>query len=220
MKKIRRILKPTLLAISIIIFVIITRLLLIDKLSYFDSKVYEIVTSIKCKPVTMFFRVITVFSNMWFVMLLTAIIMIISRNKKRTFYISLNYKYLKYYIIISLMKFIICFLLNQVFKFIFTRERPLGINLISEKGYSFPSGHSMISVAFYGFLAYMYLHSNKSRKNRLITIIAFAILALLIGISRIYLGVHYASDVLAGFALSLAYLIIYVSLFYNEKKRF
>ena len=78
----------------------------------------------------------------------------------------------------------------------------------------------MISVAFYGFLAYMYLHSNKSRKNRLITIIFFVVLAFLIGISRIYLGVHYASDVLAGFALSLAYLIIYVSLFYNAKKRF
>jgi len=206
MKKIRKFLKPIILAISIIIFVIITRLLLIDKISSFDSKVYEIITSIKCKPVTMFFKVITVFSNTWFVMLLTAIIMIISKNKKRTFYISLNV--------------IICFLLNQVFKFIFARERPLGINLISEDGYSFPSGHSMISVAFYGFLAYMYLHSNKSRKNRLITIIFFVVLAFLIGISRIYLGVHYASDVLAGFALSLAYLIIYVSLFYNAKKRF
>ncbi len=205
MKKIRQILKPIIFAFSIIIFVAIVRLLLLDKVSIFDNKVYSIVSKIKCDPVTYFFKTITKLCSMWFVILLTAIIMVFGKNKKKSFYIALNV--------------LLCFLLNQFFKFIFTRERPIGINIISEVGYSFPSGHSMISVAFYGFLAYMYLHSNKSKKKRLLVIISFVLLALLIGISRIYLGVHYASDVLAGFALSLAYLILYVSIFYNEKKR-
>lgn len=205
MKKIRKILKPIIFSICIIIFVVIARLLLMDKVSGFDNKVYKIVTSIKCDPVTSFFKFITMFCSMWFVMLLTAIIMIFDKNKKRAFYIALNV--------------VLCFLLNQVFKFIFTRERPVGINIITENGYSFPSGHSMVGVAFYGFLAYMFLHSHKSRKKRLLIICSFIVLAILIGISRIYLGVHYASDVLAGFALSLAYLILYVVLFYNEKKR-
>ena len=205
MKKIRKILKPIIFSICIIIFVVIARLLLMDKVSGFDNKVYKIVTSIKCDPVTSFFKFITMFCSMWFVMLLTAIIMVFDKNKKRAFYIALNV--------------VLCFLLNQVFKFIFTRERPVGINIITENGYSFPSGHSMIGVAFYGFLAYMFLHSHKSRKKRLLIICFFIVLAILIGISRIYLGVHYASDVLAGFALSLAYLILYVVLFYNEKKR-
>ena len=198
MKKIRKILKPIIFSICIIIFVVIARLLLMDKVSGFDNKVYKIVTSIKCDPVTSFFKFITMFCSMWFVMLLTAIIMIFDKNKKRAFYIALNV--------------VLCFLLNQVFKFIFARERPLGINLISEDGYSFPSGHSMVGVAFYGFLAYMFLHSHKSRKKRLLIICSFIVLTILIGISRIYLGVHYASDVLAGFALSLAYLILYVVL--------
>ena len=85
--------------------------------------------------------------------------------------------------------------------------------------YSFPSGHSMISVAFYGFIGYLFLHSKRDKKIRIFVIISAMILTLLIGISRIYLGVHYASDVLAGFVLSLAYLILFVSIFYNEKKR-
>lgn len=206
MKKTRQILKPIIFAFSIIIFVTLTRLLLLDKVSVFDNKIYDLILKIKCDPVTYFFKTITMTCSTWFVMLVTAIIMIFSKNKKKTFYIGLNV--------------VLCFLLNQAFKMIFTRERPVGINLINENGYSFPSGHSMMSVAFYGFLAYMYLHSKRSRKNRLLVIISFILLALLIGTSRIYLGVHFASDVLAGFALALAYLILYVTIFYNEKKRF
>ena len=206
MKRIRKYFKPILFAFCIILFVLIVRLLLTDKVSSFDNKVYEIVTSIKCEPITKFFKFITMFCSMWFVFLLTAIIMLFDKNKKKTFYIALNV--------------LLCFLLNQVFKFIFVRSRPDGIGIINESGYSFPSGHSMLSVAFYGFLAYLVLHSKISKKKRLVFIIVTIILTFLIGISRIYLGVHYASDVLAGFALSLAYLILYVSLFYNEKKRF
>ena len=205
MRKIRKILKPLLFAFSIILFVFIARLLLMDKVNTLDEKVFSIVTKIKCEPVTKFFKVITMFCSMWFVFLLTAIIMVFDKNKKKTFYIALNV--------------VLCFLLNQVFKFIFVRERPDSINLINVNGYSFPSGHSMISVAFYGFLAYIVLHSNLSKKKRLLFTMLMIVLAFLVGISRIYLGVHYASDVLAGFALSLAYLIIYISVFYNEKKR-
>lgn len=205
MKKTRQILKPIIFAFSIIIFVALARLLLLDKVSVFDNKIYDFILKIKCDPVTYFFKTITMTCSTWFVMLVTAIIMIFSKNKKKTFYIGLNV--------------VLCFLLNQAFKMIFTRERPVGINLINENGYSFPSGHSMMSVAFYGFLAYMYLHSKRSKKNRLLVIISFILLVLLIGISRIYLGVHFASDVLAGFALALAYLILFVTIFYNEKKR-
>ncbi|MBQ4030439.1 MAG: phosphatase PAP2 family protein [Bacilli bacterium] len=205
MKKIRKVLKPIIFAVCLIIFVVLARLLLADKVSGFDNKVYNLVIKLKCDPVTFIFKVITTCCSMWFVALLTLLIMIFGKDKKKAYYIALN--------------LILCFLLNQLFKYIFSRERPIGINLIKETGYSFPSGHSMMSVAFYGFIGYIFLHSKRDKKIRILVILSTMILSLLIGISRIYLGVHYASDVLAGFVLSLAYLILFVSIFYNEKKR-
>lgn len=81
-----------------------------------------------------------------------------------------------------------------------------------KNGYSLPSGHSMVSMAFYGYLIYLiYRHiNNKYIKWSLITLLSLLIIS--IGISRIYLGVHYTSDVLAGFLVAISYLIIYINI--------
>lgn len=102
-------------------------------------------------------------------------------------------------------------ILNQLLKRILQRPRPEEFRIINESGYSFPSGHSMISMAFYGYLIYLIYKyvKNKYLKWALITILGMLIIS--IGISRIYLGVHYTSDVLAGFLISISYLIIFVS---------
>lgn len=102
--------------------------------------------------------------------------------------------------------------LNQLLKRIVQRPRPEEFRIINESGYSFPSGHSMISMAFYGFLIYLIYKNvkNKYLKWSLMTILGLLIIS--IGISRIYLGVHYTSDVLAGFLISISYLIIYTSI--------
>lgn len=103
-------------------------------------------------------------------------------------------------------------ILNQLLKRILQRPRPEEFRIINESGYSFPSGHSMISMAFYGFLIYLIYKKvkNKYLKWTLITILGTLIIS--IGISRIYLGVHYTSDVLAGFLIAISYLIIYISI--------
>ena len=70
----------------------------------------------------------------------------------------------------------------------------------------------MISMAFYGFLIYLSIKYLKNKKLKIILLTLLSVLIIFIGISRIYLGVHYTSDVLAGFMISLCYLIIYTSL--------
>jgi len=93
-------------------------------------------------------------------------------------------------------------------KLFFSRPRPLTPLLEAVKGFSFPSGHAMSSVTFYGLLMYIVWHevTNKTLKWTLIAFFALFILA--IGFSRIYLRVHYASEVLAGFAMGAIWLVI------------
>lgn len=103
-------------------------------------------------------------------------------------------------------------LLNQILKNIVQRPRPTEFRMIDESGYSFPSGHSMASAAFYGFLIYLVYKKVKNKKLKITIITLLSLLIILIGISRIYLGVHYTSDVLAGFFVSISYLTIYISI--------
>lgn len=103
-------------------------------------------------------------------------------------------------------------LLNNILKLIVRRARPTGFRLIAETGYSFPSGHSMVSMAFYGYLIYLIYKNVRSKKLRWTLITCFSLLILIIGMSRIYLGVHYTTDVFAGFLFSLGYLVIYTKL--------
>lgn len=196
--------KPIIFSMSILIFVFMVRLLLADQVHYFDEFVYKYVTYFKNDYLTTFFKIMSFLASTTFLLFVTVFIMVFIKKKNVGFYVGLN--------------ILLCFLLNQSVKLVFGRARPEFINLIEEGGYSFPSGHSMVSLAFYGFFIYMIFHKRYSKKKKVLLSIPFALLTLLIGISRIYLGVHYASDVLAGFALSMAYLIIYVKLFYKKIK--
>lgn len=110
-----------------------------------------------------------------------------------------------------LSNLVIITVLNQFLKIILQRPRPTDYRIIEETGYSFPSGHSMISMAFYGYLIYLIYKYVKNKYIKWISIVLLSILICSIGVSRIYLGVHYTSDVLGGFFISISYLIIYIS---------
>ena len=107
---------------------------------------------------------------------------------------------------------VIVTLLNQLLKRIIQRPRPEGYRLITENGYSFPSGHSMVSMAFYGFIIYLIWKLVKNKKIKYLETGILGIFIFLIGFSRIYLWVHYASDVVGGFAISIAYLIMFTNI--------
>lgn len=98
-------------------------------------------------------------------------------------------------------------LLNLGLKHWFGRLRPEN-SLIVEQGFSYPSGHSMGSLIYYGFLGYLVIRSQRGKSLKLLLGIGFITLILLIGFSRIYLGVHYPSDVLAGFSAGTVWLLL------------
>ncbi|HET6854213.1 MAG TPA: phosphatase PAP2 family protein [Pyrinomonadaceae bacterium] len=100
-------------------------------------------------------------------------------------------------------------LLNTILKLAFKRTRPIPFfNLSTPETYSFPSGHSLMSACFFGALAALLTARIKSRRLRIIIWIVATAMFLLIGLSRIYLGVHYTTDVIAGFAAALIWVLM------------
>jgi len=99
-------------------------------------------------------------------------------------------------------------LFNDLLKWVFHRARPQIHPLITETGYSFPSGHSMSSIVIYGMLMFFLVLFFQKRWAKRAVIILLSLLILFIGISRIYLGVHYPSDVIAGFSAGGVWLVV------------
>ncbi len=93
-------------------------------------------------------------------------------------------------------------------KALFQRKRPLAPLLKAVRGLSFPSGHAIMSTTFYGLLLYIILNETGLAWVRITMIFVLVMLILLIGYSRVYLRVHYASDVIAGFIIGLLWLLI------------
>jgi undecaprenyl-diphosphatase len=93
-------------------------------------------------------------------------------------------------------------LLNTILKVLFHRARPDIVHLVKAGGYSFPSGHAMVATAFYGVIGYLLWLNLRSRsKPSWYIVVCTFVLIISIGISRIYLGVHYPSDVIAGYVV-------------------
>jgi undecaprenyl-diphosphatase len=115
---------------------------------------------------------------------------------------------------IALSSLVLMFLLKWLFK----RKRPLSPLLKAARGLSFPSGHAIMSVSFFGMIIYCILHSILPVWLKIIFTIFLVIVILLIGFSRIYLRVHYASDVISGFIVGLIWLLISLVLIGQAEK--
>jgi membrane-associated phospholipid phosphatase len=104
-------------------------------------------------------------------------------------------------------------ILNPALKEVYRRARPSGIEVLgTAHGYSFPSGHAMGATLLFGSLAYViYFSIEHSRRLRVLAVTLCALLTVIIGASRVYLGVHYLSDVVAGFAAGLCWLAVCLS---------
>lgn len=110
------------------------------------------------------------------------------------------------------------FFTSQIFKFIFRRPRPNGVFLADATGYSYPSGHTMVSLAFYIYILYLLFKKINNKLVKILLIIFTTTLLLFIAFSRVYLGVHYLSDIIGGLLLGTTYIIIFIRFNNREVK--
>lgn len=185
----------------LILFIILIILIKTNNTLNFDMAVYKfIATNIISEKITPVVKVITNLGGVLYFVFIAIGSLIIVKNRKIGLAVSLS---------IGLSA-----LVNFIAKNIIQRTRPLEeFRLIKESGFSFPSGHSITSMVFYGFLIYLVSEFVKNKKVKYILTILFSILIVLIGLSRVYLGVHYITDVLGGFTLGLIFLILYISIY-------
>ena len=183
-----------------ICFILILILVLNGSIRSFDNNVYNIVSNVICNPMTHIMKFITFFGSAYALVSITVLLILFSKEEK-CFGINL----------------VVAFIISFLLKMIISRPRPVDHNIIKEIGYSFPSAHSMISMAVYGLLIYFIYKNIKNNHMKWVLIIIISILILLIGFSRIYLGVHYASDVLGGYLLALIWLITFITIINKTK---
>ena len=202
-KKIINIIKTNykwiLFLICLIIFIFLSGKVIEYQIMKQDITFYNILRKYFIKDsITPYMKIITNFGGATCLITITILLLILIKNKKIG--------------LITLNNLVAITILNQILKIVLKRPRPTEFRIINETGYSFPSGHSMISMAFYGLLIYLIYKKIKNKYLKATLIIILLLLILAIGISRIYLGVHYVSDVIGGFLISMSYLIVYIKL--------
>ena len=165
----------------------------LDESGYFLVSKYLI--SEKINPIA---KSITNFANMFWLIGISILLLISIKNREIGISIFINLP--------------LSALTNFIIKQILQRPRPIDHRIIDESGYSLPSGHSMVSLAFYGYLIYLIYKKSKNIYLKVSIISLLSVLIICIGISRIYLGVHYTSDVMAGFLLAISYLLLYIKI--------
>jgi len=153
----------------------------------FDNKVSLFIYSLRTPLLTEFMIFITNLggANLLFPTALVIIFLIWRKHKNEALLFSL----------VSFMGFA----LNNLLKLLTQRIRPLISPLINQSTYSFPSGHAMNNFIFYALLSFFVFRFTRQKKMSIITVCISLVMVLLIGLSRIYLGVHYPTDVIAGY---------------------
>ena len=181
----------------LMLFVLLSILVVFDMTKSFDMTFYNFLMSFRCDALDNYFVFITKFGDIAFIVGLVIGCLVILRNKFSFLYSCLA---------------IDCALTNKIVKHIIRRSRPDVLKLIKQGGFSFPSGHSMIAVCMYGYLIYMVNKKFTNKYLKFISIFMLVVLIISIGLSRVYVGVHYISDVIAGYILALILLILYIEL--------
>ncbi len=194
----KKVLKWVVFGILLTIFIIIMICIKNGKIIHFDNITYTLVTYNTNTILDNINHIFTFFGSTIWMVLLALILLITIKDKKKA--------------IIICGCLIISILLNIGIKNIFMRERPLVRRLVEETSFSFPSGHTTAAVSLYGIILFFIIKSNLTKSKKIIYSIGLIMLMFFIGFSRIYLGAHFASDVIGAIIISSAFLILYTAI--------
>lgn len=194
------------LGILICIFIILTILVKTNNIEWFDNFVYNIVINLRNDVFTSILIFITNLGGITSVIviaLITSLALFLFKKKKDSIAVIAN-------LLFSSITYVIL-------KSIIQRPRPLEIDrLVDESGYSFPSGHTTNNFAFYLFAIYLVYKNVHNNKIRNVLIVILSIIPIMIAFSRIYLRVHYPSDVLAGIIIGIICVSIFIKNIYPK----
>jgi undecaprenyl-diphosphatase len=180
-----------------VLFVILTILIITNNINGFDTSIYKLVTLKMNNIITNIYKVFTFLGSTIFMVSFCTVLFFL--------FIILKKKNISFILASSL---IISTIFNNVIKLIIRRPRPEVLKLVVEKSFSFPSGHTMAAVTMYGMLLFVLLRTNGNKKIKSIIGSILIVLPIIIAISRIYLGAHFASDVIGGAIFSSMLLLI------------
>lgn len=175
----------------IILFVIFTILTLSGQLTTLDTVIYEQLKGLNCD---MLFKIITELGDVWIILPVSIVSAICVRKKK--FLVTL------FCCLIGIL------ILNNVLKLCILRPRPTDLAIVMETGFSYPSSHSAVSACFYLTLAACVVKAKAPKAVKVLAILLAPIIIVSVGASRIYLGVHYATDVIAGIMVGTIYFLL------------
>lgn len=185
------------------VFIDLTEILHSKAITRFDRNVTDFIISFRSPELNKIFQFITDLGDVYGYIILTALCAI-------GFY--LRFKNWRY-VLEMLFVMIVAGLSNLALKQVINRARPDAAHLVAVETLSYPSGHAMGAIAFYGFLIYLFYNFKMNSFLKIAIILIFSFLILAIGISRVYLGVHYPSDIVGGFIAGFIWVIFCVILF-------
>lgn len=186
-------------ALLLTIFEVIAAYLHTGLSSHFDHFFSNWIKAFRSESMTSFMKAIIQFGSLKVLLLLALV-------AGAYLWFSLRKKWETLLLLISLLG---SWLTTSLLKLVFERPRPGIGQLVDASGYSFPSGNAMISIAFYGYIAYLTWQSaaEKNTAAKRAVLLPTILFILLIGLSPIYLGVHYPTDILAGYAVGGIWLV-------------
>lgn len=172
----------------------------------FDNQMLEYIHNNINPLLLRIMKIVSFIGSAYFIIPLMAIVLVYNYIRKKAFESK-----------ILLMSTAGSWILNFLLKQVFQRTRPLQYFLVEQGGYSYPSGHTMVATSFYFAIAYIITRNIKDRRIKAICFIIATVAILVMGSSRLYLGVHWPTDIIGGFLMGYILFQISVTLIKQEE---